>query len=195
VRWTYGAAGRPPLWRAYYSDLADSRELSFAELTELRVVKAMRRAGLSLQSIRFAIELARDRFGLEKPLSTRSFKVDGKEILLVVQEEGGLVSLSSRHAGQSVFREIVQQSLSDLEFDGERPLRWAPRGARGIVIDPRRLFGQPILGDYGVSTRTLRDDYDTFGDLQYLSSIYEIPREKVRAAINFERSLDGQGSV
>jgi hypothetical protein len=57
------------------------------------------------------------------------------------------------------------------------------------------LFGQPILGDYGVSTRTLRDDYDTFGDLQYLSSIYEIPREKVRAAINFERSLDGQGSV
>lgn len=193
ARWTYGASDREPLWHAYYSDIADSREISFADLMELRVVKAMRRAGLSLQSIRFAINLARERFEMERPLSTTCFKVDGKEILL--EAEGALVSLSKNHAGQRVFREIVQQSLNDLEFEGERPARWVPKSARSIVIDPSRLFGQPILDEYGVATRTINEDYQAFKDIKYISNIYEIPTAMVREAINFERRLDGQGPV
>lgn len=193
AHWTYGGADREPLWHAYYSDLADSREISFADLMELRVVKAMRAAGLSLQSVRFAINLARERFGMERPLSTTCFKVDGKEILL--EAEGGLISLSKTHAGQKVFREIVQQSLNDLEFEGERPARWVPKSARSIVVDPGRLFGQPILDDYGVATRTLREEYEIFEDIKYISNIYEIPIGKIREAINFERRLDGQSPV
>lgn len=195
VNWALGASDRSPLWRSQYADLIHSREIGFADLVELRVVKAMRNAGLSLQSIRFAIDTARERFGIERPLSTARFKIDGHEILLDLEEEEGLVSLSKRRAGQKVFRVIVQQSLSDLEFDDERPSRWLPKNARRIVIDPARLFGQPILEDYGVSTRVLKEDYDHFGNLGYVAKAHDLPESQVRAGVNFERSLDGQGPL
>lgn len=193
--WLLGGADRQPLWRPHYADLTDGREISFGDLMELRVVVALRAAGLSLQSIRFAITLAQEKFGLERPLSTRSFKTDGREILLTVAGDEGLVSLSRRSAGQHVYREVVAQSLLDVEFESDHVARWLPRTARSIVIDPGRLFGEPVLDRYGIATRTIYEDFLAYGDAKHISAIYEIPVSAVRGGINFERGLDGQSPL
>jgi hypothetical protein len=195
-RWVRGSKAAAPLWSPYFGFVEDSNEISFAELMELRVVMLLREKGLSIQSIRYAIELAKNRFGLNFPLSTQHFKRDGKEILLEVDERAsGLISLSRRSPGQQVFREVVKQSLEDLEFDNDRPTKWWPAKGKEIVVDPMRSFGHPILDESGISTGVLNTEFSEFCDIEYLSHIYELPSQLIRNAIIFERGLDGQSPV
>lgn len=201
LRWTRGSGPTEPLWHAYYQSFDDATELSFADLIELRVVKAFRSAGISLQSIRFAIRYAEEKFQVERPLSNLRFKTDGREVLMeALEQDGQLVSLSSRRPGQKVFTDIVRQSLSDLEYEAEQAVRWRPAKAKHVVVDPRRQFGAPLIDDFGVSTATIYADYQQYGDKAYLSRIYEIPKALVEDAIRYEEYLDspiadGQSSI
>ncbi|MGV6848404.1 MAG: hypothetical protein ACWA5A_08500 [Marinibacterium sp.] len=200
LRWTRGSGPHEPLWKAHYQFLdGDITEISFHDLVEVRVVAAMRRASISLQAIRYAISLARDKFGIDRPLASQSFKTDGTEILMgAVEGDGDYVSLSKKRPGQKVFREIVSQSLKDLEYEGEFAARWRPSGYSQVVIDPARHFGDPILDKYGISTKTLYDENKGFNDLKYLSKLYEIPEPIIRVGVAFEANLDeknGQSTV
>lgn len=195
LRWTRGSGPNGPLWSAHYSELDDTTEISFFDLIELRVVKAFRGAGISLQSIRYAIDFAQDKYGVEHPLSSLRFKTDGREILMeALEQDGNYVSLSKRQPGQKVFTEIVRQSLRDLEYDDQTVARWRPSIAKFVVIDPKRSFGDPILDEFGVSTEVLLREYNVFLSADYLSKIYEIPVKYVRDALAFERSLQEDSS-
>lgn len=196
LRWTRGSGPSDPLWNAEYQFIEDSTEISFLDLIEVRVVDAMRRAGVSLQAIRFAIQLARDKFGVERPLSSRDFKTDGQEVLMsAIEEDGEFVSLSKKRPGQKVFKEIVLQSLNDLEYENSLAARWRPTGFSGIVIDPNRHFGTPLLSEYGISTATIFSENKTFNDASYLAKIYEIPLQIIKQAISYEASLDARQKV
>lgn len=202
-RWTRGTGPMEPLWAAHYQFIEDSTEISFLDLIEVRVVAAMRRNGISLQSIRYAIKFAQDALGIERPLSSRDFKTDGSEILMdAIENDGEYISLSKKRPGQKVFKEIIKQSLNDLEYEGRFVARWRPKGFADIVIDPSRNFGDPILDKFGISTSVLFQEYQHFSDGRYLANIYEIPLQVVRMAISFENHLnalqkmkDGQGSI
>lgn len=191
LRWTRGSGKTSALWDAHYQFLDDTKELSFIDLIELSVVKAFRQAGVSLQAIRFAIEFAEKRFSVKHPLSTLQFKLDGSEILAAaLEKDGDLISLSKKNPGQKVFPQIVAQSLSDLEYEDGKSVRWRPKVARDIVIDPKRMFGAPILDTYGIQTSTIFNEYKYFNDLGYLSGVYEVPVGLLSAAIKFELSLE-----
>ena len=193
LRWTRGSGPNEPLWKAHYHFVEDSTEISFTDLIELRVVSGLRRAGLSLQSIRFAISVAQQKFGISQPLASRNFKTDGVEILMdSIENDGEYVSLTKRSPGQKVFSQIVDQSLRDVEFDGDQVARWRPEKHKEIVLDPKRSFGDPLLDQFGVSTNTIFSEFDNFQDEKYLSKIYEIPLVSIRKALAFERSLDFQ---
>ena len=193
MRWTRGTGPREPLWNAYYQVLDDTTELSFLDLIEIRVVKAMRKAGIPMQTIRFAIDFATRKLGVDRPLSSRRFRTEGKAILMdAVEGDGQLVSLSRANAGQKVFTEIVEQSLGDLEYEGSTVARWRPRISEGIVVDPQRSFGSPILDDFGVSTEILRGEVELHGSADYVARLYEMPPRLVRSAVRFESELDRQ---
>ncbi|MFT6526759.1 MAG: hypothetical protein ACJAYH_001346 [Celeribacter sp.] len=190
-RWTRGSGPTLPLWEGYYQELDDTAELSFSDLVELRVVKAFRQRGLSLQAIRFAITFAQDKFGVARPLSALKFKTDGQEILMsALDQDDNLVSLRKGKAGQKVFSEIIKQSLDDLEYEDGTVARWRPAIATEVVLDPNRNFGTPILDQYGISTEMLKGELEIHGSIDYLSRIYEIPKNNIKQALKFEDALD-----
>jgi len=191
-RWTQGRGSIEALWNTAYVENNGASELSFGDLIELRVVRAFRREGMSLQAIRFAIEFAQERFNVERPLTSLRFKTDGQEILAKLSEaDEDYFSFSKKRAGQKVFAQVVKQSLKDLEYEDGYAARWRPAGTSHIIIDPVRLFGDPLLEEYGVATSVLYEEAKQFDDISYLSKIYEIPISVVRSAIQFERKLDG----
>jgi len=194
LRWTRGSGPSKPLWNAHYQFLDDTTELSFLDLIEVRVVRAMRKSGVSLQAIRYAIDLAEKRFGVTRPLATQNFKVSGKQILMdALEGDGELYSLSRRNPGQKVFTEIVKQSLSDLEYEGDFVARWRPSIAKFVVIDPKRSFGAPIVDSYGISTKTIFCEYEIDNNARRIASDYEIPLKYVNDAIRFEQGLISAG--
>lgn len=193
LRWTRGSGTDEPLWHAHYQFIEDSTEISFLDLVEVRVVASMRKAGISMQAIRFAMKLAQDKYNIERPLASQNFKTDGAGILMdAVEKDDEFVSLSSKFPGQKVFRDIVSQSLNDLEYDQELAARWRPTGYASVIIDPKRFFGDPLLDEFGISTGTLHSEFKEFGDANYLANIYEVPIQAVRQAIAFEESLSDQ---
>jgi uncharacterized protein (DUF433 family) len=183
-----------PLWRPDYAPQDDADqliEISFRDLIELRFVKTFRDHGLSLQTIREcfgrAVEAVRD----ERPFSTRRFRTDGKTIFLEITDdvsEGELLDLKRR---QNAFRRIVAPSLRDLEFDAEVVARWFPLGAsrKGIVIDPARAFGRPIVAATGVPTEILAEAAEVEGSPERVAALYEVPISAVRDALEFQRQL------
>jgi uncharacterized protein (DUF433 family) len=191
LRWTRGSGPFDPLWNAYYQKLDDTTELSFADLIEVRVVRALRNASVSLQAIRFAIQFAQEKYQVVRPLVTLEFRTDGTEILAkALEHDGEYVSLSKKRPGQKVFAEIVNQSLRDLEYDDETAARWRPAKHKAVIIDPKRQFGQPVLDEYGLSTEQIFSEFKQFNDAAYLARIYEVPQHAVDSAIRFERSLE-----
>ena len=198
LRWTRGSGPQEPLWKAYYQFLDDTTEISFLDLVELRIVRALRVAGISLQAIRYAIEDAQKRFNIDRPLSSVQFKTDGTEILMdAVEHDGELVSLSKKQPGQKVFSRLVAQSVSGLQFENSRVTRWRPEQTKHVIIDPERSFGDPILDDGGISTSVLFQEFERFGDYKYLSRLYEIEVAQIRDAVSFEDRLNhsvGQNS-
>jgi uncharacterized protein (DUF433 family) len=203
LRWTRGSAASEPIWAAHYQFIENSTEISFIDLVELRVVRALRINGVSLQSIRYAINFAKDRFGIDRPLSALTFKTDGPEILVeAIENDGELVSLSKKRPGQKVFKKIIDQSVSGLEYDGLRPKRWRPNIAKHIVIDPNRSFGSPLVEEFGISTQAIYRDWARYNDIKYISRLYEIDESFVRDAIKYESNLNkvegmrsGQGLI
>lgn len=196
IRWTRGSGPAEPLWQNYYFKLDETNELSFRDLAELKIVKALRKAGLSLQKIRYAIKLAEEKFKTSFPLSHKNFRTDGSEIFISIYGEKDLTSLSKQRGPQKVFERVIAPTLIDFEYGDIHPARWKPSAGRGkVVIDPQRSFGSPILSDWGISTSVLSSEFEAFKDAEYLGRIYEIPKAEVIAAVNFERSLDGQSLI
>jgi uncharacterized protein (DUF433 family) len=190
IRWTRGSGASGPIWKGHYQFLADSPEISFLDLVELRVVQALRNAGISLQAIRFAIGYVKKAYSIDRPLSSRQFKTDGSEILMdAIEEDGEYVSLSKGKAGQKIFSRIVAQSVSGLEYDGDHVRLWRPDSATHVVIDPQRAFGTPLLEDYGVSTEVLFRDWQRTKDYGYLGRLYEIEESHIRNAVRYEAGL------
>ncbi|MGF1624921.1 MAG: hypothetical protein ACFCVH_08555 [Alphaproteobacteria bacterium] len=185
-RWLrgYRARGRDhsALWSSQIDLGDDSLYLGFRDLTEIRVVAALVRERLSLRMVRRAIEIARDRFGMDRPLSTDRFRTDGKSIFLVLSKENE--EMIDVFRDQYAMQRIIEPSFKKLDFDdaGE-PVRW--HVAPGIVLDPHRSFGQPIEAETGVPADILADAVAAEGSVKAAARVYSVPERAVRRALAF----------
>ncbi len=177
-------------------ELEDGRVyLGFRDLMEARIADRLITLGISPQQVRTGIHLAREVSGEDRPLSTDSFRTDGRQIFLqlVERDEHGrererLLNLFRR---QYEFRQIVEPILKTIDFDEQgAPSVWWPRGRDGqIVVDPARAFGQPIDAVTSVPTAILAAAA-RFEDIQAVSRRYEVPPASVTRAVAFEASME-----
>jgi uncharacterized protein (DUF433 family) len=176
---------------------AHALALNFLDLMELRAVEQFRRAGVSLQAIRRAHERASEVVGHEHPFSTRTFKTDGRTILMELakeqaRREAALLDLLRQ---QLVFGRILEPYLRGVEFGREKlPVRWWPLDrAGGIVLDPERCFGQPIVAREGIPAAVLaataRAEGGDAASIRRAAHWYGVPPAAVRSALRFEESL------
>ena len=196
ARWLRGhvVGGRryDRLW-APQIDLGDGRVyLGFHDLMEARVADAFIGQGLSAHKVRRAIDLAREMIGAERPLSTQRFRTDGRSVFLQIAREDGDDRLIDLFKGQYEFKEIVDPSLTNIEFDPDGlPKRWWPNGrSAGIVVDPARSFGQPVDATTAVPAAALAAAARSEGSVEAAARLWEVPVGSVRRAVNFMTAFD-----
>lgn len=182
----------PPVWVSSVPVLDGALGLSFADLVEVRFVDAFLAAGVSWKTIRSAAARARDLLGVSHPFSTRKFSTDGRTIFAEVLRDTGELTLLDIVKSQYAFHRVISPSLyAGLEFDNEDVVqRWWPLGrARRVVLDPKRAFGQPIIGTAGIPTAVLADAVRAEGSLSAAAAWYKVEVAAVRDAVAFEDRL------
>jgi hypothetical protein len=208
-RWLYGYSfpkrlGHPeersfsgPLWQPQLSkEEFEAEVIGFNDLLEVRFVAAFVAHGVPLIVVRRCLDNARETLGVDYPMTSGSFKTDGKTIFAdAVAEtvlEGALLDLKSL---QYAFKEVIRPSLyAGIEYEGQRATRWYPQeGRRHIVLDPSRDFGSPIVEKTGTPTSALYASFlaegENRGAIVQTARIYQAPPRLVEAAVGFERAL------
>ena len=191
IRWLRGheisGSNYQALWQPQI-DLQDGHVyLGFRDLMEARVADAFISRGLSPQKVRRAIQIAREMVGEERPLSTARFRTDGRTVFLQVLTEEGDNKLIDLFRSQFSFREIIEQSLTNLEMNEDGiPARWWPAGrAKKILVDPARSFGQPIELDSGVPASVLAAAAKAEGSIEGAARAWQVPVASIRRSVEF----------
>jgi uncharacterized protein (DUF433 family) len=179
-----------PLWMPELPELEGQLNLSFRDLIELRLVDGFRRRGLSLPYLRKVVAAAQAIVGETHPFTSFSFKTDGRRLYQEVLTRAGEPQLIEVLSGQHAFHSIVSEGLKDIEFEGGAVALWRPSSGReDVVLDPGRSFGQPILGESGVTTAIIRLAASSGRTPAEIGRDFEIGERSVRSALAFEAKL------
>jgi len=198
ARWLRGheANGKryEPLWQPQVDLGEEGIFLGFRDLQEVRVASTFIAQGLSAQRVRQAIELARDLVGDARPLSTARFRSDGRTVFLQVVEEDGQTKLIDLFRKQFAFRDILERSLTNLDYDEAGiPAVWWPLGrTKSVKIDPARSFGQPIEAETAVPVEALVTAVEAEGSPEAAARVWDVPVRAVKRALAFQREMDAR---
>jgi uncharacterized protein (DUF433 family) len=157
---------------------------------EARFVDAFRKASVPWSVIRRCAEHARDLISSDHPFSSQRFRTDGRTIFAEVADQTGEQQLLDLAKSQFAFGRVIGPSLyAGIEFSNrDTPVRWWPMGQQTrVVIDPTRSFGQPIVSDGGIPTRTLADAVAAEGSVAKVALLFKLESQSVRAALRFEQ--------
>ena len=94
--------------------------------------------------------------------------------------------------GQQAFADVVEPSLfADVEWTDELASKWWPLGReRGVVLDPRVLFGEPRLAETSVRTApvaaAVRAEGGGNAAIAAAADWFGLSPDAVRDAVKFE---------
>lgn len=168
----------------------DSGELSFANLVEAHVLRALRQEhAVSVQAVRDALRYAQDQCRIERLLLSSELRTAAGELFL--SRYGELINLS--RSGQIALRRLLEAHLQRVEWTGgDFPQRLYPflqgfKDDRAIIIDPRIAFGRPVTKHNSIATAVIADRIDAGESVESVAEDYDLTVEEVEAAVLCER--------
>jgi uncharacterized protein (DUF433 family) len=186
---------KPPVIEKSDLPILDDRvALSFLELMELRVVKSLVDVkGVPLQRVRKAAAVARDTFGTSHPFASRRVFTEKWRIYAALDDEAAAPEVIEMAAGRTV--QVVQGELipllEEVDFDEISSLagRWWPlTRAKPVVLDPRILFGAPVMAGTRVRTAVAAGMAHR-SSVDAAATAFGVQRGHVEAALHFEQLL------
>lgn len=193
ARWFRGRSDRPtsrPVLRSDIPSVGKNHAVSFLDLIDLRVVGRFRSRGISMQTIRRVYEKLGQQLQSAHPFAHANLKVLGKTVMEQVADEVGGERLREVLSGQEAMPRILENVLRDVTYDDETrlALRWGIH--RGVLIDPLRNLGKPIVIEGGASTHVLARYYFANADnADLVADLFNTSARAVLDAVEFEQSL------
>ncbi len=173
--------------------LAGKTAVSFINLMELRFV-AFFSKHVGLREIRRIMDEVRETLSHPHPFATSTvFKTDGKKIVAKIAKKNGIDDLYDLRSRNYEMKVIVWDSLkTDVTYDPHGVAQsWTPRPtvAPNVIVHPRFSFGQPILKQDHIPTKTLANAVKVERSVSFVAEIFEVPEKRVREAVSFEQNL------
>ena len=161
--------------------------LSFEELISMRVVNALRNAGISLSVINQAQRWLQNETGIERPFATEFLWTGQGEVFAEWSED--MVSIG--RFGQMAF-DFLQDYLTkvdDLGFNESTGManQWEPQ--QGIVLEPQVQFGTPCIKGTRIPTRTLSGMVEAGDSVEWVAAAFGLSQQEVQVACDWEIRL------
>ena len=184
-------------WNAKFGGLAQTQfsvgmgkeeVTNFYTLIEFFTFYQLRERGVTAQKIIQAHQVLATHLNVAYPFATSNVFTDGKSVFFQHSEISQII-----HADETlqiVIREVLNLFLKKIEFDSDQlAKRFFPMGKdHNVIIDPQRQFGQPVVGETNVLTESLYQLYKGGESAKTIATIYDLPEQDVKDAINFHRN-------
>lgn len=185
-RWVFGTSNYSSVIEG---QLCERHLVSFYDLVQSMAIDKARENKIPLQKIRQAIEFAQKEYNVQFPLAYNHRMLLYQRDLHIELPNRMIIQASGRIKGQTLLREIVEPFIKDLHFNditGEVekfvPLR---RYDREIVLDPNRLFGQPLVENTGYRADILARARKAEGTIEGAAEIYNVTIDDIKIAVDY----------
>lgn len=160
---------------------------NFYTLIEFYTFYQLRLNGVSSSKINHAHDVLANVYKTQYPFAKSNILTDGKNIFFS-GEVGEIIEADK--SLQINIKEVLEPFCKSIDFDvNELAVRFYPLGKNHeVIIDPKRQFGQPIIGDTNILTETVFDLYRAGEPLKVIANIFELTSKQVKDAIDFHRN-------
>ena len=159
--------------------------LPFIAVAEAQFLRGLRVAGLSLPAIARGVEAIRRELG-EYILVRDRISHDGKSILVNLAETHDEPEWFHAASGQGGIAGIIEKSLQPITWASDN---WPQRGrltayeGADVIIDPRFMFGQPMVADRGVRVEDVAELFLAGDPIETVVEEFDVDRETVEAIL------------
>lgn len=182
IRWIRRGLADPELATVSGGDLL----LTFEDLISMRVIAALRAAGVKFSRIHEAEKWLRRVTGHPRPFATEMLWTERADVFVEIKSR----LIAASRSGQYAFR-IMEEYLipvHGLTFDTHHVAKtWEPR--KDILLDPLVQFGAPCIKDTRIPARTLWGMVRGGDQVEYVARSFRIPVGHVQNAVDWEESL------
>ncbi len=178
-------AGKNPLFMPEIEKSDHSFAVSFHNLVEVLVTRALKDGGASTQQIRRAVVSLRKELDTPVPFCHREIRTDGKSLFVRIARQNGDEELYNLFTRQTHFPRIMLQYLRGVAYDSTNlAARWEI--APGVAIDPAICFGHPTITGTRIRVDTLYDAWIAEDRKALLvADLYGVTVNNVHTAVNF----------
>jgi len=185
-----GVSESKPIFQPQLPVLEGHLAIGFLDLIELLFIKAFRKHGVTLPTIRRAAKEAAKRWKTDHPFCVKRFATDGRDIFSTIDVVAGEDALLELARSQYAFKNILNPFLKHMDFGALGIDRWWPLGkSRFVCIDPRVAFGKPVVTPAFVPTETIYAAVRANQSNAEVAKWFDLSVSAVRAAVAFERNL------
>ena len=183
VRWIRRGFADPELTQVAGRDLL----MGFDDLISMRVIAALRAAGVSWADIRAEERWLREHTGARHPFATETLWAGRGQVFA----EWGDRLVSGSRNGQTAL-DLLREYLipiHGLAFDEDtrKAVSWEPYV--GIVLQPRVQFGAPCIQGTRIPTRSLAGMVAAGDSIEWVARAYKLSPEAVQGACDWEFRL------
>ena len=180
IRWIRRGLASPTL-----TDLAGREILiAFEDLVSLRIIAALRTAGVGWKEIYSTDRWLRETTGHSRPFATEILWTGQGQIF--IEWTRRLIS-GSRH-GQMAFDVLMDYliPIHGLMFNKNTQVASSWEVTQGVVLEPETQFGAPCLKGTRIPTRTLAGMVEAGDSVEWVARAYGILPSEVQAACDWE---------
>ena len=164
--------------------------IAFEDLISMRVIAALRSAGIGWRAIDHGEQWLREETGAQRPFATEAIWAGQGQVFTKWTEQ----LLSASRYGQMAFDMLHQYliPIHGLEF-GELSrvaVSWEP--TEGVVLEPQVQFGAPCIKGTRIPTRTIFGMVEAGDPLEWVASAYGISSNQVQVAYDWESLVSGR---
>ena len=168
---------------------ASGRELliGFEDLVSMRVIGALRAAGISWRAIREADQWLRRETDSPRPFATETLWTGQRQVFTEWKKQ--LVSAST--SGQAAFDFLLEHliPIHGLVFNEETQAAKSWEPAPSVVLEPQVQFGAPCIKGTRIPTRSVAGMVEAGDAVEYVARSYGQPITVIEEACARERRL------
>lgn len=183
IRWIRKGVASPDLVEVSGRELL----IGFEDLVSMRVIAALRAAGVGWRAIREAEQWLRNETDSPRPFATETLWTGQRQIFIEWRKQ--LVSVST--SGQAAFDFLLEylMPVHGLQFNQETRIAMSWEPAPNVVLEPQVQFGAPCIKGTRIPTRTVAGMIEAGDSVQYVASSYDQPIDVIEEACEWERRL------